>query len=102
MKFIVLLLAAFGLSLPATAAPPNYVLPEETAQLDPGPGLEVVQANCLTCHSAEQITTQPRGMANPQAFWSAEIQRTRTIFGGQIDDAAVPAILAYLVATYGR
>jgi len=40
-----------GMLLPATAlaAPESYALPDETAALAPGPGLELVQENCAAC-----------------------------------------------------
>ena len=47
--------------LPVGAKPMSYDLPEETAALKPGPDVEVVQGNCMGCHSVDYITTQPRG-----------------------------------------
>lgn len=93
-----LLLAA----APAMAAPVAYELPEETAALAPGPHMDVAQANCSACHSADYITTQPRGMPNPTAFWTAEVAKMRAVYKASIDDDAVPLIVEYLVTTYGR
>ena len=45
----------------AYAAPLSYTLPDETAAFKPGPNLELVQNNCTGCHSADYISTQPRG-----------------------------------------
>ena len=45
----------------AGAEPISYELPPETAEFKPGPGVEVAQANCAACHSADYIRTQPRG-----------------------------------------
>jgi mono/diheme cytochrome c family protein len=84
------------------AAPVRYELPEDTTVLAPGPGQEVTQANCMACHSVDYIATQPRGFADPAAFWTAEVTKMRRVYGAQIDDADVQAIVAYLAAQYGR
>ena len=86
----------------AVAAPFVYTLPEETAAFAPGPNLEVAQANCGACHSADYISTQPRGLADPRAFWSGEVTKMRNVYKAEISDADVPQIVAYLVATYGH
>ncbi len=86
----------------AQAAPRSYALPEETATLADGPHLDVVHGNCAACHSAEYITTQPRGLANPRAFWTAEVTKMQKAYGAPVDDADVPKIVDYLVQTYGK
>ncbi len=93
---------AFGLMSAVAARPVQYDLPEETAELAPGPGLDVVQGNCGACHSADYITTQPRNFRDPAAFWQAEVTKMRHVYGAPIDESDVPAIVAYLAATYGR
>ena len=52
------------------AKPVTLKLPEETAQFKPGPNLDVVQANCTACHSADYIQTQPRGPKFGKDFWT--------------------------------
>jgi len=100
------LAAALALALAgawaAQAAPRSYALPEETATLADGPHLDVVQGNCVACHSAEYISTQPRGLANPKAFWTAEVVKMQKAYGAPVADADVPAIVDYLVQTYGK
>lgn len=90
------------LSVGAVAEPRVYTLPEETAELASGPHLETVQGNCGACHSAEYISTQPRDLSNPRAFWTAEVTKMQKAYGAPVADADVPAIVDYLVATYGR
>ena len=85
----------------ATAAPIRYELPEETAELAPGPGQDVAKA-CTACHSADYITTQPRGLPDPAAFWTAEVNKMRHSYGAPIEASDVQTIVGYLVATYGR
>lgn len=93
---------AAGLAVPVAAKPVQYNLPEETAEFAPGPGLDVVRANCVACHSADYISTQPRDFRDPGAFWTAEVNKMRHSYGAPIEEADVQAIVAYLVATYGE
>jgi cytochrome c5 len=91
--------AIAGLSLgSASAAPVSYTLPDETAAFKPGPNLDVVQNNCTACHSADYISTQPRG--HNKDFWQAEVTKMIKIYGAPIDDADVGKIVDYLAATY--
>ena len=93
---------AGGLAVAATAKPVQYALPAETAELAAGPGLEVAQANCVACHSADYISTQPRNLRDPAAFWTAEVTKMRHVYGAPVEESAVQAIVDYLVAAYGR
>ena len=93
---------AGGLAVAATARPIHYELPEETAELAPGPGLEVVQANCVACHSADYISTQPRNFRDPTSFWTAEVNKMLHSYGAPVEESDVKAIVDYLAATYGR
>ena len=94
-----LLLAAPAL---AWAAPHTYELPDIQAELAPGPNADLTMGNCSACHSNQYITTQPRGLANPKAFWTAEVTKMKAVYGAPIDDADMPKIVDYLVATYGK
>lgn len=82
------------------AAPVNYQTPDETAAFKPGPNLEVVQANCTACHSADYIQTQPRGEKFKRDFWQAEVTKMIKVFGAPIDEPDVDKIVDYLAATY--
>lgn len=96
------LLASSALAMGVLAAPRVYVLPEETAEFAAGPHLEMVQGNCAACHSAEYVATQPRTFADPRAFWTAEVVKMQKVYGAPVNNADVPAIVDYLVQTYGR
>src|SRR6266446_1051492 len=52
MKLALAFIAAASL---AQAGELKITLPHETGTLKPGAGIELAQANCLTCHSAEYI-----------------------------------------------
>jgi sulfite dehydrogenase len=91
-----LLAPAAGDSAPK--APPAYVPPPETSRFLEGPGVDLTRRYCLTCHSADYVTTQPPRM--PPAFWRNEVTKMRNVFGAQIPDDDAKAIADYLVATY--
>lgn len=92
-------LVVFALSsVSATAAPRTYDLPEDTAKLRPGPGVEVAEANCLTCHSPDYIAMQPGKKGH--AFWTAEVTKMVKVFGAPIQDEDAKTIAEYLAATY--
>jgi sulfite dehydrogenase (cytochrome) subunit B len=90
--------ALFAASLvPAVAAPVTYKLPDETAELKPGPGVETAMI-CLACHSADYISTQPPGKGRP--FWDAEVQKMIKVFHAPISSGDAAVIADYLAAAY--
>ena len=91
--------AGLGL-LPVRAKPMSYDLPEETATLNPGPNVELVQGNCMCCHSVDYIQTQPQGPQFKKDFWQAEVTKMIKVFGAPIDERDVGKIVDYLTATY--
>ena len=97
-----LMLLSVLLPAAAMAAPESYSLPEETATLAPGPHLELVQQNCGACHSSDYISTQPRPLKDPAAFWTAEVIKMTKVYGAPIDSVDMPKIVEYLAATYGK
>jgi mono/diheme cytochrome c family protein len=100
LALLLTLAAAACLGGSASAAPISYTLPDETAAFKPGPNLEVVQNNCTACHSADYISTQPRGPKFQKDFWQAEVTKMIKVYGAPIDDADVGKIVDYLAAIY--
>jgi sulfite dehydrogenase len=90
-------LAAFA--LPAMAL--EITLPAETATWRPSdlPGYRLVQQNCMTCHSAQYAETQPQ--TSPRAYWDATVKKMKKPYGAPVRDEDMPAIVDYLVKTYG-
>ncbi|MBV9393520.1 MAG: cytochrome c [Methylobacteriaceae bacterium] len=90
--------ALFGAASIAFAEPVTYDLPEETAVLKPGPGLETARSNCLACHSADYVAMQPpkRG----KAFWDGEVTKMIKTYGAPITEADAKVIADYLAQTY--
>ena len=94
--------AALALLLATPAVAASYTLPDETASLAPGPNLDLVQQNCAACHSADYVSTQPRALKDPQAFWRAEVAKMQKVYGAPIAEADIPAIVDYLAQSYGN
>ncbi len=94
---IVALVLLVALASPAIPSPVVYQLPDETAELKPGPGVETAIV-CQGCHSADYITTQPRGKG--RAFWQAEVQKMIKAYKAPIAEGDVAIIVDYLAATY--
>ena len=82
----------------AIAGEVTITLPAETAVFNPGKGIELAQVNCLICHSADYIRTQP---PMPRKFWEAEVKKMREKYGAPTLEETVPALVEYLAATYG-
>ena len=99
-----LLLSAALLALPAavTAAPIRYQLPVENMDFPTGPNQDMVQANCSLCHSNDYLGTQPRNLANPAAFWTAEVVKMRNAYKAPIDETNIGKIVEYLILVYGK
>jgi cytochrome c2 len=66
--------------------------------LPPGPGKEVVETACATCHSLSYIPMNSRFMTPD--VWKAEVTKMRAVFGAPIDDDTANTIIAYLAAHY--
>ena len=63
------------------------------------PGYAKAQANCVACHSAEYMLYQPA--TAPRGYWENMVKRMKTVFKAPIADEDMPAIVDYLVKTYG-
>lgn len=83
----------------AVAAGLTIELPEETAELKPGPGLQTAAGACLACHSADYIATQPPSFSRD--FWKAEVLKMKNVYGAPIAEGDVSALAEYLVKNYG-
>lgn len=96
-----ILFAALALSAAGGACALEIQLPPETAAYKPSelPGYQLVQRNCMTCHAAQYASTQPP--ASPRAYWEATVKKMKKPFGAQFADEDIPAMVDYLVKTYG-
>lgn len=72
----------------------NVDFPDSDRRFE-GAGADVVNNNCLACHSAGMALTQPR---LPRAVWQAEVEKMRNTYKAPVDAKDVPAIVDYLAA----
>jgi mono/diheme cytochrome c family protein len=92
------LVILFLLTQASDAKPLTYALPEETATLRPGPGVETAQNNCMSCHSVDYINTQPPRRGSE--FWEAEVKKMIKSYHAPISEADAKTIADYLAKTY--
>jgi len=90
------------LSAAAFATTKTIELPPDGTQLkaSPLPGYAKATVNCVACHSAEYMLYQPPNA--PRGYWEAMVKRMQQVFKAPINDADMPAIVDYLVKTYGN
>ena len=72
---------------------------QENVALKPGLGRDVVELNCITCHSLDYIT-----MNSPfldRKGWETEVNKMAKMFGAEIGKTDTEIILDYLVTNYG-
>jgi mono/diheme cytochrome c family protein len=89
------LAAALGAEKKSITLPPDNAM----ATLREGPGVEVVRANCVACHSTDYIVRQPPSSLQQ---WTAEVNKMRKVFGAPVDDADAKVIADYLALAYGE
>ncbi len=95
MKSLLLLAALAS----AASAAPLITLPPETASFKPGAGAEFASGQCLVCHSAQYVSTQP---IMPRGFWKAAVEKMQKKYGAPISEDQIAPLVEYLVHTYGN
>ena len=92
---------ALAASLQAGTAQRTITLPKETIAYAASdlPGYQLVQQNCIGCHSAHYAATQPP--SSSRAYWDATVKKMKKPFGAPFPDADIAAMVDYLVKTYG-
>jgi mono/diheme cytochrome c family protein len=97
--FLFAALGIIAIAAVVRAAEMKFSLPPETATLKPGPGAELATANCLLCHSADYIATQPR---LSRTVWKAEVIKMQQKYGAPVSTNNVDQLVDYLVKNYGQ
>ncbi|MFL0672708.1 MAG: cytochrome c [Erythrobacter sp.] len=92
--FLVLALAGCEAAPQVTFADASITLPDDPLDLPPGPGADAVVANCAACHSPSTMLQQPR-MSREK--WLSTVTKMRETYKAPIDEAAIPAIVDYLM-----
>ncbi|GDX39059.1 sulfite:cytochrome C oxidoreductase subunit B [Methylocystaceae bacterium] len=80
------------------AKPLSYSLPDQETLLRSGPGSEVVQNNCLSCHSADYIETQPPKQGIK--FWEGEVNKMIKNYHAPVSESDAKIIIDYLSNQY--
>jgi cytochrome c5 len=90
-----------AMSVSDSSAQRAITLPKETIAYAASdlPGYQLVQRNCIGCHSAHYAATQPPSSA--RAYWDATVKKMKKPFGAPFPDEDVAAMVDYLVKTYG-
>ena len=68
-------------------------LPTSDRSFPGGAAADAVNNNCLTCHSAGMVLTQP---LLSRAAWQAQVDKMRGFYKAPIDPKDVDAIVSYL------
>ncbi len=82
---------------PFTLKSASIDLPDRGTQFS-GAGSDVLNSNCLACHSADMVLNQP---ALSAAAWQAEAEKMIRVYKAPVDEKDVPAIVAYLARVKG-
>jgi hypothetical protein len=100
ISYSVRFVLAAGLFCAAAAvAEDAWKLPPEKTVLKDGAGKELIVGQCLLCHSTDYISTQP---PLTRAQWQATVEKMRAKFGAPTPTNAIPTIVDYLTAGYGK
>lgn len=98
---------AMGVALAPFGAQTQIRLPLESVSVDlppgddlfpGGPGADAINNNCLACHSADMVLSQP---SFPRAQWDAVVHKMLTAYKAPIDPKDVNAIVDYLASVRG-
>jgi len=73
-------------------------LPTSDITFPGGAAADAINANCLSCHSASMVLTQPN---LAKAAWAAEVDKMIHTFQAPIDQRNATAIVDYLSETKG-
>ncbi|MFN4037772.1 MAG: cytochrome c [Erythrobacter sp.] len=92
---LVLAMAGCDRAPQVSFADASITLPDDPLELPPGPGADVMIANCTACHSPSTMLQQPR-MGRDK--WLATVTKMREVYKAPVDEAAIPEIIDYLVA----
>lgn len=71
------------IALALVAAPVEFALPDDEAQFT-GPDADLLNANCLACHSASMVLLQPQMSAEQ---WHHSVEKMRNVYKAPIEEA---------------
>ena len=83
--------AAAGITLASV----GVTLPTSDRPYPDGPHADTINGNCLSCHSAGMVLTQP---AMTRADWQGEVNKMVKVYKAPIEPADMTLIVDYLAA----
>ena len=86
------------LLLLALVAPVEFAMPDDDVQFI-GPDADLLNANCLSCHSASMVLLQPRMTAEQ---WHHSVEKMRNVYKAPIEDADAARLPAALARAQAR
>src|SRR5215469_11555692 len=94
----ILLFVIVAAAVPLCAEIVSITLPPETATYKEALGVTALNAQCLTCHSAEYVIMQP-----PLSLkaWTAEVVKMQQKYGAPLPTNQIGPIAYYLAFNYG-
>jgi len=97
-KILLMALLSFA-SLQAQEVTSETAVPYIPYEIKMGKNFDVVQAQCLMCHSFGYIINQ-----GPQSkeFWKEKVQKMKHAFGMDISDSDAVLVTDYLFTHYGN
>lgn len=98
MKKALLMVSVASAAFLLNAEVVKIELPPETAVYKQAPGADLANAQCLTCHSMDYISSQP---PMPRAFWKGSVDKMIGKYGAPIPADQVEPLVDYLVRNYG-
>jgi mono/diheme cytochrome c family protein len=79
---------------------PAIAADESSVRLKDSPGRELVEANCIMCHSLDYI--QMNSPFLDRKGWEASVNKMVKVMGAPIGEADARAIVEYLATHYGK
>jgi hypothetical protein len=76
----------------------NVEFPDPGRLFPGGDKAEAINNNCLACHSAEMVLTQP---TLSRTEWQSEVDKMRNVYKAPVATEDVPAIVDYLASRGG-
>lgn len=73
---------------------------EDSIKLKGGPGRELLEAQCVSCHSLDYVV-----MNSPfldRKGWEASVNKMIKVMGAPVSEADAKSIIDYLEAQYGK
>lgn len=92
--------ASFALVVAAFAPSLQAIADEDAIQLKPADGVEVVQQNCVACHSLDYV--QMNSPFLDEKGWTATVTKMVKTFGAPVEEGDQKRIIEYLTANYGK